>query len=92
MDAENGVRPKNYSTGERLECSDVPEKKTQQRPEKQSYLPLQGIRLPNDAVADPVGVRDSNLAHTKSNTAENDTRQRAGTSRKTAVLILSPGS
>ena len=45
MDAENGLRLKNYSAGER--CRDVPEK-TQERPEKQPYLPAHSIRLPND--------------------------------------------
>ena len=38
MDAENGLRPTNYSAGEQLECRDVPEK-TQERPEKKPYLP-----------------------------------------------------
>ena len=71
MDTENGLRPKNHSAGERLECRD-PEKETQERPEKQPYLPLQSIRLRNNAPVDPLGVRGSNLAQTKSNNAEND--------------------
>jgi len=70
MEAENGLRPNNYSAGERLVCRNVREK-PQERPEKHS-LSVEGSGLPNDALADPLCARGSNLAQTKNNEAEND--------------------
>ena len=38
------------------------------------YLPLQCIKLPNDALVDPLGVRGSNLLQNKGINAENGLR------------------
>ena len=65
--------PKITQREERIEYRDVPEK-TQERPEKQPYLPAHGIRLPNDALADPLGVRGSNLVQQKGINADNGLR------------------
>ena len=53
------------------------------------YLSLQCIKLPDDALVDPLGVRGSNLVQKKGMSAENGLRpkekqKKVGTSRKNA--------
>ena len=52
------------------------------------YLSLQCIKLPDDALVDPLGVRGSNLVQKKGMNAENGVRpkkkKKVGTSRKNA--------
>ena len=74
MDAENDLRPKNYSAGEGLECRTS--RKTQERPEKNH------TQLENGALSDSLGVRGSNLVQKKGMNAENGLRPKKKEKKK----------